>query len=105
MKVKFTVMHTQIHGTQSIRVTGSIPELGNWNKVNPILMRPEMSAKNDELIPYSVTLDFAVPEIKSSFTIRYSYSLWEDNVNAEWERDPARSLEILPSEGYNGQLR
>lgn len=103
MKVKFTVLHTKIYGTQSIRITGSIPELGNWNKVNPIVMQPEMmSSNNDELVPYSVIVDFGVPEVNKAFTIRYSYSLWEDNVNAEWEREPARSLEILPSTGYNG---
>ena len=65
-------------------------------------MHPEMSSKNDELVPYSVTVDFKVPEVNKAFTIRYSYSLWEDNVTSEWERDPARSLEILPSEGYTG---
>lgn len=36
MKIKFTVLHTRIHSGQSIRITGNLPELGNWNKVNPI---------------------------------------------------------------------
>lgn len=102
MKIKFTVLHTQIHGTQSIRITGDIPELGNWNKSNPIQLSPELTGKSEELIPYSLTVDFEVPVVNQAFNIRYSYSLWEDNNNAEWEREPARTLSILPSEGYNG---
>jgi hypothetical protein len=104
LKVKFTVLHTQIHGTQTIRLTGSIPELGNWNKVNPIALSPEISQTHDELVPYSITINMKVPQDNQAFTLRYSYSLWEDNSTAEWERDPARTLEILPSEEYHGQL-
>lgn len=107
MRVKFTVEHAQLFGTQSIRITGDIPELGNWNKTNPIMLHPELTGRStkDDLVPYSVIIDFAVPVLNSNFTIRYSYSLWEDNTNAEWEREPARTLEILPSQGYTGQLR
>lgn len=104
LKVKFTVLHTQIHGTQTIRLTGSIPELGNWNKVNPLALHPEIAHSHDELIPYSITINIKVPEDNKAYAIRYSYSLWEDNTTAEWERDPARTLEILPSEDYFGQL-
>ena len=105
-KVKFTVLHTQIHGTQTIRLTGNIPELGNWNKTNPIALAPEINtiAADDDLVPYSVTLNMKIPDKNMPFSMRYSYSLWEDNTNAEWERDPARTLEILPSEDYKGQL-
>ena len=104
LKVKFTVLHTQTHGAQTIRLSGNIPELGNWNKINPIALSPELTHAHDELIPYSVTINMKVPEVNKAFNMRYSYSLWEDNSNAEWERDPARSLEILPSEEYHGQL-
>ena len=63
-----------------------------------------MTHSNDDLVPYSVTLNLKVPKTNSAFKIRYSYSLWEDNKLPEWERDPSRTLEILPSEDYNGQL-
>lgn len=54
MKIKFTVMHTRIHGQQSIRLAGSLPELGNWDRVNPITLTEELDSRNtDELVAYS----------------------------------------------------
>jgi hypothetical protein len=38
IKVKFTVLHTKLNQDESIRITGNIPELGNWNKVNPVAL-------------------------------------------------------------------
>jgi len=62
MKIKFTVLHTPLSGMQSIRLAGNIPELGNWNKVNPIMLTPEFTQQKNELVPYSVTINMSVPE-------------------------------------------
>jgi hypothetical protein len=68
-------------------------------------LTPEITNSSEDLVPYSVIIDMKVPEdLKKAFSISYSYSLWEDNTTAEWERDPARSLEVLPSENYHGQM-
>lgn len=70
LKVKFTVLHTQTHGTQTIRLTGNIPELGNWNKINPIVLSPEIShaaTDEDELVPYSITINMKVPEVNKAY--------------------------------------
>jgi len=83
-------------------MTGNIPELGYYNKVNPITLSPEITHQSEDLVPYSVTINMKVPENNKAYIIRYSYSLWEDNSNAEWEREPGRTLEILPSEDYHG---
>ena len=46
IKVKFTVLHSRLEDDQSIRITGSIPELGNWNRINPIQLRPSIHQYN-----------------------------------------------------------
>ena len=104
MRIKFTVMHTRIHHGQSIRLTGNLPELGNWNKINPLVLREDVTARGtEELVPFSTVVEV---KTSGSKTVRfnYSYALFTENREAEWERDPSRILEILPSESYRGQL-
>lgn len=64
MKIKFTVLHTRIHGGQSIRVTGNLPELGNWNKVDPIRLQQDTNilGGGDELASYSAVVNVKVPD-------------------------------------------
>lgn len=54
MKIKFSVLHTRIHNNQSIRLTGGIKELGNWDKVNPLVLNEEIDGRQrDEIVTYS----------------------------------------------------
>jgi hypothetical protein len=104
IKIKFSVQHTRIHSQQSIRLTGGLEALGNWNKINPIELKEEFNARSrDELVTYSTVVNIEVKEQTDVFSFNYSYSLWSDNCEPEWERDPARRLTILSSEDYRGQ--
>lgn len=104
MKVKFSVLHTRLLPTQSLRITGSLPELGNWNKVNPQKLYEESSHTFQELVCYTTHIEIKIPEKVDSFGFNYSYGLFTENKQPEWERDPARHLQILSSDGYTGQL-
>jgi len=110
IKVKFTVLHTRLNHNQSIRLTGNIPSLGNWNKVNPIQLTPALhnsSECNEEhLIPYEASILIEQPDIEgvASFNFNYSYAIFGGTRGeVEWERDPPRRLEILKSENYKGE--
>lgn len=109
IKVKFTVQHTRLEHNQSIRITGNIPELGNWNKANPIQLHPSQYATHNEesLISYETTVLIAQPDfdgVTSNFNFNYSYSIWGGvRGEHEWERDPPRQLNILKSEAYRGE--
>ena len=108
IKIKFTVMHPRISHNQSIRITGNIPELGNWNKIDPIMCHDEPghnTLNNEALVPYSVTIPITTRQDVVSYGFNYSYSLWDGvNRETEWERDPARRMEVMNSDEYRGQL-
>ena len=110
IKVKFTVLHTRFNQDQSIRITGNIPELGNWNKINPIQMTASpihYREKNEEsLIPYETTILMEQPDMDgiANLNFTYCYSLWgSERGDVEWERDPPRKMEIMKSETYRGE--
>lgn len=107
LKIKFTVLHPRITHHQSIRLTGNLPELGNWNKVDPIMLHPEEinSGSTEALVTYSVTVAIQNAQDSTSFGFNYSYSLWNSVTReVEWERDPSRKMSVLRSEEYTGQL-
>ena len=55
-------------------------------------------------MPYSTVVNVKVPDGKNAMAFNYSYALFTESKDAEWERDPARRLEILSSQEYRGQL-
>ena len=58
IKIKFSVQHTRIHSQQSIRLTGGLEALGNWDKINPMELKEEFNARSrDELVTYSTVVN------------------------------------------------
>lgn len=117
LKVRFTVFHPHIQPNQTLRLTGNAEELGNWDKVNPIQLKPvfghyhgwDSQKYGEDVLPYEVTVTFKnrVTDATSlkPLAFNYSYSLWGGVRNeVEWERDPPRRLEVLNSDTYKGEL-
>ena len=117
LKVRFTVFHPHVQPNQTLRLTGNTEELGNWDKVNPIQLKPvfghyygwDSQKYGEDVLPYEVTVTFKNQAAEATslkpLSFNYSYSLWGGVRNeVEWERDPPRRLEVLNSDTYKGEL-
>ena len=72
--------------------------------MNPLILREDITARGtEELVPFSTVVEIKAPP-SQTLRFNYSYALFTESREPEWERDPSRILEILPSESYRGQL-
>ncbi|KAL2135866.1 hypothetical protein VTI74DRAFT_6629 [Chaetomium olivicolor] len=80
---------------QTVKVVGSVPELGSWNTANAVPLSAAAYTSSNPLWTITVPM-------KAGITVQYKYIKVNSDGSVQWESDPNRSLTVSAAAASTG---